>query len=123
MCPEETGGTAWQRAGDNIEDIRRGCLRALQARSIGIRNRQGVQRRIHVARIDREDPHTIRPGLFAPDGREVAQGRLAGPIGAPARISIEGCIAGNVYHDRATPVARGGGEGTEQGLGQPERSE
>ena len=44
-----------RRCGDRVGDLARGVVRPLQRRRIGVGHRERVQRRVHVARIERQD--------------------------------------------------------------------
>jgi hypothetical protein len=50
---------------------------APQRHRIGIRERQRMQRRIHVPGIDREETHAIDLSLFSPDCRQMEESSLA----------------------------------------------
>ncbi len=109
-----------QRGEHRFDDLGGRVLRALQCRAVGIRNRQRMQRRIHVAGVDREE---TTPSALASSAQIAVRWRkrcLAGAIGAPAGIGVDGRVAGNVDHQRAAPVASGCGKRAEQRLGQAE---
>ena len=91
-------------AEDRLQDLRGGILGALETRRVGVGHRRRVQRRVHVAGIDREEAHAVLLRLFGPDRRQVAQSRLAGPIGAPARIGVDRSVARDVDHERASAL-------------------
>ena len=74
---------AWQCGKHRLDDFRGGVLRAPQGRRVGVGNGQRVQRRVHVARIERQKAHAVGLCLLGPDCRQVAERRLARAIGAP----------------------------------------
>jgi hypothetical protein len=82
-----------------------------------------VQRGIHVAGVDRKESDPESLGFLGPDGGEVLQGGLAGAVGAPAGVGGRGGVAGDVHDQGAAAVARRGGEGAEERLGQAERAD
>ena len=64
-----------QRGAHRLDDLGGGVLRALQRRAVGVGNRQRVQRRIHVAGVDREEARRRRP--WPPRPRSPSDGASA----------------------------------------------
>ena len=108
---------------DRIQQLARGGVGTLQGRAIRVGHRERVQRRVHVARIDRQEPHSLFGNLRIPDVRQMAQRRFARAVGAPRGIRIDGRVARHVQHDRSAPLARRCRERAEQRLRQAKRTE
>ena len=98
-------------------------LGLLQRRAIRVGHRQRVQRRVHVARIDREKTHALFGQLRIPDVREMAQRRFARAVCAPGGIRVHGGVARHVQHHRAAPFTCRCRQRAEQRLRQTERPE
>jgi hypothetical protein len=111
-----------ERCGNRVSQLSGGDLRALQARWIGIRQRDRVQFGIHVAGIEGEHPHPFARELGIPDPAQMQERGFAGAISAPLRVGGDRCIADDVEDDGAAPLPRRGREGTEQSSRQTERA-
>ena len=108
---------------DGVQQFARGNLWTLQGRAIGVRHRERVQWRVHVARIDRQQPHALFGDLRVPDVREMPKRRLAGTVCAPRWIRIDGGVARYIQHDGSASFARRRCEGAEQRLREAERAQ
>ena len=111
---------------DHGDDLARRVARALQRGRVGVGQRRGVQWRVHVAGIDSQDADAVGAQLLVPDAAQVQQGRLAGTVGAPARVRGHGRVARDVDNERARSgrgLAGRCSQQAEQRLGQAERSE
>ena len=98
-------------------------LGPLEGRRIGIRNGQRVQRRVHVARIERQEANPFGRELLVPDAAHVAERGFARAVRAPLRIRVDRGVARDVEHDASAPFAGRRGQRTQQRFGQPERAE
>ena len=76
-----------------IDDFRRGVLRPLQGRRVGVRNGKRMERRVHIAWIEGQERNAVRLRLLGPDCRQVAERRLARPVSAPPGIGIDRRVA------------------------------
>ena len=110
-------------ASDRAHDLRRGLLRPAEARAIGVGKRLRVQRRVHIARIDREETDALVACLLRPDRAQMAKRRLACAVRAPPGIGVHRRVARNIDHDRAASLAGRSGKRAEQCLGQAERAQ
>ena len=122
-APPTVGDGARRARGDGVGQLAGRGLRPLQRRRVGVGHGGRVQRRVHVARVDRQEAHPLRRQLGVPDAAQVAQGRLARAVRAPARVGVDRRVAGDVQHDRAAALAGRRGQRPEQRLGQAERPE
>ena len=86
MARTSTGRAAWpalRRAATSTISAAASSGR-FKRRRIGVGHRQRVQRRVHVAGVDREETDAVGLCLLGPDCRQVVERRLAGAVGAPA---------------------------------------
>jgi hypothetical protein len=95
-------------------------FRSLQRRGIRIWHGERVQRRVHVAGIDRQTSHALGGELFVPDRAHVPQRGFAGAVGAPGRIRVDRRVAGDIEHHGAATLARRRRQRAEDGFGQAE---
>src|SRR5215203_3379145 len=84
--------------------------------------RCGVQRRIHVAGVERKESHTFRCVLFVPNPTQVMQRGLTRAVRSPTRISIYRGVARDVEHNSAASFASGRRQCSHQCLCQTERA-
>ena len=94
-----------QRSRDGIGELARGRLGPLERRGIGVGHGKRMQRRVHVARIERQEAHALASKLLAPDGAHVPQRRFRRPVGAPLRIGVDRRVARYVEHHRTAAFA------------------
>src|SRR5215208_4603961 len=82
----------------------------------------GVQRRIHVAGVERKESHTFRRVLFVPNPTQVMQRGLTRAVRSPTRIRIYRGVARDVEHNSAASFASGRRQCSHQCLCQTERA-
>ena len=73
-----------RRGGNRVGELARGGLRPLERRRIGVGHRQRVQRRVHVARIERQEADAFGGELLVPDAVMWRSAALLAPY-APQR--------------------------------------
>ena len=67
-------------------------------------------RRVHVARVEREEAHALSAQFLVPDAAQLMQRGLARAVRAPAGIRVDRGIARYVEDHRAAAFARGRGQ-------------
>jgi hypothetical protein len=82
-----------------------------------------VQRSVHVARIERKESNTFLGELLIPNSGQVVESGFAGSVGSPAGIWIQCSVALDIQNYGAPSLARGSGQGAQQGFRQSERTE
>ena len=121
--PVACDADAGQRRGDRVGELARGRLGPLERGAVGIRHRQRVKRRVHVAGVERQNSGCLRPRAPRSRSAHVAQRGLARAVRAPLRIRVDRGVARHVQHDAAAAFARRRGQRAEQRFGQSKRPE
>ena len=72
-----------------------------ERRRIGVGDRVGVHARVHLARVDRDDPHARALELGGQDAPEVIVRRLRDAVRAPARVGRDRGVRAHVHDEPA----------------------
>ena len=88
------------------DDLARRVARPLQRRRVGVGHGERVQRRVHVARVDGEEAHAVRPRAPRPRSRlRWRSAALLAPY-APQPGRVDRRVARDVEHQRGAAAPR-----------------